>query len=127
MILRLTSFATYKDLVGYIRCRDDQHNHSSDFCLNFGDNGVGAWGDITATTKTAMCAMEPALLASHYGSSHDARGRKVSVTLNGSSVVCEIRDKGPHGVCDLNPGALVALGLDQETELNAEGFVEFLD
>ncbi len=127
MQLRLTSFATYKDLVGYIKCRDDGHNHPPEFCYNRGDNGVGAWGDVTATTKVAMCAMEPALLAQHYGHSSDARGRKVSVTLNGRTIECEIRDKGPHGVCDLNPGALIALGLDQETELNETGVVEFLD
>lgn len=116
---RLTSFATYRDLRGYIECRDG--GGSSSFCLNKGDNGKGAWGDNTATTKVAMCALPVAEMVKKWGTSAAARGKKVKVTMGSKTVVCELRDKGPAGVCDLNPGALIAFGLDQETELNVKG------
>ncbi len=125
MQLRLTSFATYKDLVNYIKCL--QKGKTSTQCYAFGDNGIGAWGDVTATTKKAMCAISPKLAKQQYGSANAAKGRLVRVTLNNVSVVCEIRDKGPDGVCDLNPAALIFLGLDQETELSETGNVEFIN
>jgi hypothetical protein len=37
----------------------------------------------------------------------------------GKPFICQVGDKGDEGVLDLNPGALVAAGLNPDTELNA--------
>lgn len=124
MNARLTSFATYKDLRGYIKCRDG--GGSPSFCLNKGDNGEGYAGDNTATTKVAMCALPKAELIRKWGTTLKARGKPVKVTMGNKTVLCELRDIGPTGVCDLNPGALVKFGLDQETELNEPGKWEWV-
>lgn len=115
---RATSFATLKDLEGYIRCL--QAGNSSTFCYRKGDNGRGAWGDLTAQLKVPMAALSPEAMIRQFGSSRLARGKKILVTLtNGArEVICEVRDKGPSGVVDLNPAALEKLGLPSDTELN---------
>jgi hypothetical protein len=115
---RATSFATLKDLEGYIRCL--QSGKSSTRCYSYGDNGRGAWGDLTAQLKVPMCALPPEAMIRQFGNSRLARGKKILVTLTGRAreVICEVRDKGPNGVVDLNPAALEKLGLPSDTELN---------
>jgi hypothetical protein len=115
---KATSFATLKDLEGYIRCL--QAGKSSTACYQFGDNGRGAWGDLTAQLKTPMCALPPEAMIRRWGTSRLARGKKVAVYLTRlrKEVVCEVRDKGPNNVVDLNPAALLAVGLPSDTELN---------
>jgi hypothetical protein len=115
---RATSFATLKDLEAYIRCL--QSGKSSTRCYAYGDNGRGAWGDLTAQLKVPMAALSPAAMIRQFGSSRLARGKKILVTLTGRAreVICEVRDKGPDGVVDLNPAALEKLGLPSDTELN---------
>lgn len=125
MNARATSFATYQDLVGYIRCRNA--GGSIEGCLSKGDNGIGAWGDVTAQVHTPMCAVPTAEMRRKWGSANFARGKRISVVIDGiGSVVCEVRDKGPRGVVDLNPAALVALGLPQDRELNVPATWEWL-
>jgi hypothetical protein len=122
---RFTSFATYKDLVNYIKCL--QKGNSSTFCYAKGDNGVGASGKVTAQTKTPMCALPQHELSTKWGSARKAYGQKVRAHLRGRTVELEVADLGPKGVCDLNPAALIAFGLDQETELNEIGTWEWID
>lgn len=117
---RATSFATLKDLEGYIRCL--QRGNSSKTCYLYGDNGRGAWGDLTAQLKTPMCALSSASMAAQWGTSAKARGKLVLVKFRWGGkdreVLCECRDKGPAGVVDLNPAALLKAGLPTDTELN---------
>lgn len=125
MNARITSFATYKDLVNYIKCL--QKGNSSAFCCAKGDNGVGASGKVTAQTHTPMCALPQHEMAAKWGSARKAYGKMVTVCLRGKFVDCELADLGPKGVCDLNPAALMAFGLSQETELNEMGTWEWKD
>ena len=117
---RATSFATLKDLHGYIKCLLDGHTES--YCYNFGDNGEGAWGDITAQLHTPMVALPPAEMRARWGSTKGAHGKSVIVTLNGQghghSFVAVVADIGPPHVIDLNPAALAAAGLPTDTELD---------
>lgn len=117
---RATSFATLRDLRGYINCL--LRGGSESGCYNYGDNGTGSWGDVTAQLQTPMCALPPAEMTKQWGSSVKARGKKVLVMFNFGgmmrTVVCECRDKGPSGVVDLNPAALQQAGLSSDTELN---------
>lgn len=123
---RVTSFATFKDLVGYARCM--QKGNDSDFCYRQGDSGVGAWGDVTAQIRTPMVALPPEAMIRRWGTSRAARGKKVRVWIDGIDhpVICEVRDKGPEGVVDLNPAALDAFGLPIDTELNRSGKWEWV-
>lgn len=124
MNARFTSFATYKDLVNYIKCL--QAGNSTTFCYRKGDNGVGASGTTTAQAHTPMCALPPSELVKKWGTKRAAFGKKVCCKLLGKEVHCEVQDIGPSGVCDLNPAALIALGLNQETELSTNGTWEWL-
>lgn len=118
---KMTSFATYQDLVGYIKCRNGGGGENG--CYARGDSGIGAWGDVTAQLKVPMCALPPEAMIRRFGTSRGARGAKVLVWIDGIAkpVVCECRDKGPEGVCDLNPAALMAFGLPQDLELRKSG------
>ena len=119
MNARGTSFATYQDLVNYINCRDA--GGTSDHCLNVGDNGRGASGKTTAQIHVPMCALNSADLHAKWGTTAAAWGKQVRVTLNGmghgNAFECEVADLGPAGVIDLNPAALIAAGLPEDTEL----------
>ena len=118
---KITSFATYQDLTSYCKCRNN--GGSENGCYAKGDSGIGAWGDITGQRKTPMCALLPQAMINRFGSSRAARGKKVRVFIDGidGSVICECRDKGPNGVCDLNPAALRVFGLPEDMELNRSG------
>lgn len=104
---RAAEFATAKDLMDYGR------NHS----LATGDNGVGAWGDIT-TGSTPFVAVPRDLIAKRYGSEDAGRGKMVQVIApSGKSAVIAIGDKGPalanranNAVLELNPAAKRVLG-----------------
>jgi hypothetical protein len=45
----------------------------------------------------------------------------------GQAFECVQGDKGNEGIIDLNPGALLAAGLDPNTELDADAVITFLD
>lgn len=115
---RATSFATLKDLEAYIRCL--LAGGTENGCYSKGDSGRGAWGDLTAQLVTPMAALPVSAMIARFGTSRPARGKKILVRLStGQEVICEVRDKGPEGVVDLNPAALEKLGLRTDTELNA--------
>jgi hypothetical protein len=127
--LRATSFATYQDLVNYIKCL--QKGGSTDYCYDFGDNGVGASGKTTAQRNIPMCALNSAVLQAKWGTTSAAWGKLVRVTLigmgHGNPFECEVADLGPEGVIDLNPASLISAGLPEDTELDCPASVEFLD
>lgn len=119
MKAHLTSFATFADLVGYIDCLTA--GGSAQACLAKGDNGRGASGHITAQIHTPMIALPRAEMVKRWGSVSAAWGKPVKVTLNGKTSMAQCQDIAPAGICDLNPAALVALGLPADTELKADG------
>jgi hypothetical protein len=125
---RATSFATFKDLRNYIKCL--LAGGSETACYANGDNGEGAWGDVTAQASVAMVALPVSEMEKKFGkgNSRAARGKLVRVTLAGrvQSFTAEVRDKAPDGVIDLNPGALVAAGLPVDTELSTTATWEWV-
>lgn len=117
MKLKATSFATRQDLAAFSACVTK--GNTPDDCLNVGDNGVGAWNDATWQTDA-----HPPIVAMP---SPTAKHAMVSVTMNGKTVDCIVKDRSPQGVVDLAPSALVAFGLDPDTELSTIAEVEILD
>lgn len=115
-----SSFADPRDVSAFRACK--AKGHSDQHCFAVGDNGIGVWGDNT-TGKTPMCALPP---DDWHPLGKAARGAKVRVTVNGRSVVCELRDTmPPHsritngcGI-DLNPAACAALGLKPPVKVSA--------
>lgn len=73
---------------------------------------MGAWGDPTwKTSGVPICALSRSVAG------HNTR---IKVTLSvghGQPFVCFVRDVAPAGIIDLNPAALIAAGLDPDTEL----------
>lgn len=110
--VRASSFADPKDVAAFQRCK--AAGGTDEDCFKVGDNGIGRWGD-DCTSPTPMCALPPEDWE-EFGNA--SRGKKVVVTANGTSVICELRDTMPHrknitngaGI-DLNPGAVAKLGL----------------
>lgn len=125
MKAKLTSFATYQDLVGYIKCL--QAGHSSTFCYNRGDNGVGASGKTTAQINTPMAAIPSAEMKRKWGSTKKAWGKKVHVKFEDREAIAEVADIAPVGICDLNPAMLIAMGWPQDKELSVQGSWEWMD
>lgn len=125
MTAKMTSFATYKDLVGFIKCL--QKGNSTNFCYNRGDNGVGASMKVTAQQHTPMVALPTSEMKAKWGSTKNAWGKKVKIKLNGKTAIAEVADIGPAGVCDLNPAALIALGLPHDSELSQTGEWNWID
>lgn len=110
---RATSFATRQDLAAF--CRAVTQGRTPREALSIGDNGMGAWGDATwKTSGVPICAL-PRAVAGH--------NTRIKVTLSvghRQPFVCFVRDVAPAGVIDLNPAALIAAGLDADTDLNDE-------
>jgi hypothetical protein len=110
--VKASSFADPADVAAFRRCKAQGKSDAE--CFKVGDNGIGKWGDDT-TVPVPMCALPPEDWES-FG--NQARGKKVLVTANKASVVCELRDTMPHkshitngaGI-DLNEAAINALGL----------------
>lgn len=110
--VKASSFADPADVAAFRHCK--AQGKSDQECFKVGDNGVGKWGD-DSTQNVPMCALPPEDWQP-FGAA--AQGKKVLVTANKSSVVCELRDTMPHRAAikngagiDLNPAAVNALGL----------------
>jgi hypothetical protein len=113
-----SSFADLQDVAGFKKCKAG--GGSDVACFAKGDNGKGCWGDITAQGAIPMCALPPEEIRRHCGSmkAKDARNRRVLVLLNERKVECRLADRMPEKAnrhngagIDLNPAALVVLGL----------------
>lgn len=104
---RAAEFATGKDLADYSRTGS----------LKTGDNGIGAWGDLTAGDQPFV-AIPRDLIAKVYGHENAGRGKRVQVIApNGKTAIIPIGDKGPalrnranNAVIELNPAAKAQLG-----------------
>lgn len=101
-------FANRADLWRYQMAK--LNGSTEEDALKVGDNGVGHWGDVTATYKTPMVALPsdtPGL----------ERGRQVRVTGPNGSTVAIVGDQMPRSDklqgradIDLNPAAAMAVG-----------------
>jgi len=115
-VVTASSFADLADVRAYKQAIANGKTEQQAFAV--GDNGVGAWGDVTATRLKPMCALPPEDWKARWGNGHNARGKKVSVTYKNKTVVGELRDTMPHkknitngaGI-DLNPAFAEAFGL----------------
>lgn len=104
---RAAVFATPGDLSNYARTGS----------LATGDNGVGAWGDITSGLQPGV-AVPRDIISKVYGSEDAGHGKRVMVIApNGESRVFPILDKGPKlanrandAVIELNPAARASIG-----------------
>lgn len=115
-IVVASSFADLKDVAAYKKAIAQGKTQAEAFKI--GDNGIGKWGDNTARDDAPMCALPPEDWIAKWGIGHTARGKKVSVTLKGKTVIGELRDTMPHKAnikngagIDLNPGFAKAFGL----------------
>ena len=111
-----SSFADLEDLAAFNRAIAQGKSEAQ--ALKVGDNGIGVWGDKTARDDVAMCALPPEDWLAKWKNGSKARGKKVSVTYKGTTVVGELRDTMPHKAniengagIDLNPGFAKALSL----------------
>lgn len=92
-----------------------------------GDNGVGCFGDFTAQSTTAMCALPPEDMVARFGSVKKAKHARVRVCANNLSVLCILADRMPSkknikngcGI-DLNPAAARQLNLKPPFKVPAE-------
>lgn len=114
--VKATSFADPADVAAFRKCKaeggTDMH------CFSVGDNGIGFTGLDCSEGSGPACALPPEDWMAKWGSSGNAAGRAVSVTANGKSVVCLMKDTLPHKAnikngsgLDLNSDACAALGL----------------
>ena len=102
-----STFATPSDLANYAK------HHS----LATGDNGIGAWGAVTASTTDPMVALPRDVLAAHFGDEDAANGAQVEVMGANGPFLARIADKMPatqnikNGAnIDLNPAAAIMAG-----------------
>ncbi|MRW83760.1 hypothetical protein GJ698_06585 [Pseudoduganella sp. FT26W] len=116
--VKASSFADPGDIAAYKKAIAEGKSEAE--ALKLGDNGIGYWGDDTTSETTPMCALPREVWGEKWGTKGAARGKKVSVTYAGKTVVGELRDTMPHlanikngaGI-DLNPGFAKAFGLKQ--------------
>lgn len=114
-----SSFADLADVRAFQRCKAS--GKSDKECFKVGDNGIGAWGDVTAQEVTPMCALPPDDVIAKWGvMTSKVRHKRVRVRLasSGREAVCLLGDRMPwkknikNGAgIDLNPAAAKALGL----------------
>jgi hypothetical protein len=105
-----SSFADEADLAAFKRCK--VRGGSDNYCFNFGDNGIGCWGDSTVAGTGPCCALTKATMVSKWGSMKGAKHKPVRVQKGEKQVTCILKDVlGVAGRIDLNPDACEALGI----------------
>ena len=114
--VKFSDFASLADLSAFRLAKAKGYSDKRAFAI--GDNGLGCWGDVTATDKVPMCALTPEAIAAKFGSEHKGRGALVKVTVGKVTTTCQLRDIMPHAPyrhngceLDLNPAALRLLAL----------------
>lgn len=120
--VKASSFADPADITAFKRCR--AAGNSEEFCFGKGDNGLG-FGIYDTTEGSGPCCALPPEDWAQFGRA--AHLKKVNVSANGITIVCELRDTMPHkknikngaGI-DLNPDACRALGLRPPIMVDAE-------
>lgn len=120
-----TSFADPADVRRFRVCK--QKGHSDTYCFNYGDNGIGAWGDNTAQEKTPMVALPPEHMIEKFGRWQKAHKAKVLVEVNGRTTEAIVADRMPfrkyrryENMIDLNPAALKKLSLKAPLKIDAK-------
>lgn len=110
-----SSFADPADVARFRRCK--AAGNSDKQCFKVGDNGIGYWGDDTTEGSGCACALPPEDIIERWGTMAAGRRQPVSVTANGSTIRCLLKDTMPHRAnikngagIDLNPDAVKALG-----------------
>jgi hypothetical protein len=117
-LVKASSFADPADIAAYRAAKAAGRTEQE--ALAIGDNGIGVWGDDTTIVTTPMCALPREVWEAKWGKGSAARGKKVSVTYKGTTVIGELRDTMPRlsnikngaGI-DLNPGFAKAFGVKQ--------------
>lgn len=119
-----TSFADPKDVARFKRCKEQ--GGSDDDCFKVGDNAIGLWGDDTSEGTGPSCAVPPDDMIDQWGSIDAARNKAVSVTANGLTCICQVKDRMKWkrhitngAVIDLNPDACAALDLQPPVRVRA--------
>lgn len=109
--VKASSFADPKDIERFKKCKEK--GKSDQECFKVGDNGIGCWNDNT-TVDIPMCALPP----DDWKQVKNPRLKKVSVAINGKTVICLLADTMPakknikNGAgIDLNFAAVKAFGL----------------
>ena len=122
--VKASSFADKKDVWVFEQCK--KKGHTDRYCFQYGDNGIGCWGDDTSSDRP-MCALPPDDMIKRWGSVADAKNKRVMVKANNQEVDCMLADrmrwkcnipKG-HAKLDLNPGAAGVLALEPPFLVNA--------
>lgn len=114
-----SSFADPADVEAFNNCKEK--GNSDSYCFQFGDNGIGCWGQSTVEGTGPCCALPPEYMTERWGSKSAAKNKKVKVRrkANGAVVVCVLKDQMPSvsnlankARIDLNPDACAELGIE---------------
>ncbi len=115
---RATCFADSSDVKKFKHCK--AQGNSDKFCFgaggDFGDNGIGVFGDSTEEGSGPACALHAEDMRAKWGTMQAARNKPVRVTANGKDIICFCRDQLGHVhkdvVIDLNVDSIRALGME---------------
>jgi hypothetical protein len=120
MKVKASSFADPADIRAFRQCKFE--GHSDKYCFQFGDNGIGAWGDDT-TSPFPMCALP----RDDWKGIAAPRLRGVVVNVGDKEITCLLADTMPwkrnikNGAgIDLNLEACKMLGLKPPIMVDAE-------
>jgi hypothetical protein len=109
-MFKASSFADPADVAAFRRCKEK--GNSDDYCFQFGDNGIGCWGDDVTEGTGNACAVPPEYMENKWGSVDAAKHKLIAVRANDKMAVCVLKDRMPHlrhiktkARIDLNPDA----------------------
>jgi hypothetical protein len=111
-----SSFADIADVRAFKRAKANGMTDVEAF--EYGDNGVGCFGDDLTTLKVPYVAVPPDDMLEKWGSVKAAKHKAVDVKINGVTKRCLVGDRMPwrknirnRAVIDLAPGAQKAFNL----------------
>lgn len=111
-----SSFADPDDVAAYHKAIANGLTHRQ--ALAVGDNGIGAWGHITAQTHTPMVALAPSIIRARWAKLTNGKNKRVQISLGNKTVIAQVADVMPEATSgitragiDLNPAASRALAL----------------
>lgn len=107
-----SSFADPADVVRFKECKAKGKSDAA--CFKVGDNGIGAWGHLTAQDRVCMAAVPRDV----WQKAKKRGGDKLKVTYEGKTVEGILGDTMPYSwnvtngaLIDLNPAFAKALGV----------------
>lgn len=111
-----SDFADPSDVRRFKACKAE--GKSDQECFKVGDNALGFGVYDTSQGSGPCCALPVEDWMAKWKSERGAVKKKVKVSANGNTVICELRDTMPHRAniqngcgIDLNPDACAVLGL----------------